>query len=111
MFSILEVGTPSLKMEKRLVTAVLISIVFIAILQWAAPRLFPGLAQPEKPAVTSTRSPASPKPAATTTSTTAGAGGTSTVAPAPVAAASTAPATIAAHPVTPIAAETQQISV
>lgn len=110
MFSILEVGTPSLKMEKRLVTAVLISIVFIAILQWAAPRLFPGLAQPDKPAVTSTRSTSSPKPAATTSTTTT-AGGTSTVAPAPIAAAPVAPATIAAHPVTPIAAETQQVSI
>ncbi len=114
MFSILEVGTPSLKMEKRLVTAVLISIVFIAILQWAAPKLFPGLATPPpaKPVVTSTGSKASSKTPPATTSSTATSGGTTTVAPSPApSAAPVAPATVAAHPVTPVAAETQQVSI
>ncbi len=119
MFSILEVGTPSHKMEKRLVTAVLISIVFIAILQWAAPKLFPKLAtpQPEKPPVTSTASGTSaPKPSATATSSTgttdtaAATTATTSAAPAPLAPVSVAPARPAV-PVTPVAAESQKVAV
>src|SRR6202171_5881092 len=104
-------------MEKRLVTAVLISIVFIAILQWAAPKLFPELARP-KPAVTSTSAekPASSQPAAGTSgvppaATTSGAPAvtTSSVAPepAPVAAAMTSapPPT----PMVPVGASSLQV--
>ena len=82
-------------MEKRLVTAVLISIVFIAVLQWAAPKLFPELAKPAKPAVTSTAggNPKAPPPSTTSasapTSTTGTTAVTSTEAPAPA-----APATV-----------------
>lgn len=48
MFSILEVGTPSLEMEKRLVTAVLVSIAFLWLWAWAAPRIFPDLAKQQQ---------------------------------------------------------------
>jgi YidC/Oxa1 family membrane protein insertase len=68
-------------MEKRLVTAVLISIVFIAILQWAAPKLFPDLAK--QPATT------------TATSTATDTGKTTTGAP-PAAATGSAPSTTTA---------------
>src|SRR5260221_6401155 len=98
MCSILEVGTPSLKMEKRLVTAVLISIVFIAILQWAAPKLFPELApKPAKPAVTSTASGARPSPGSPATATATAP--TSTTAPA-----ASVTSTTASSPVAPVTA-------
>lgn len=91
MFSILEVGTPSRKMEKRLVTAVLISIVFIAILQWASPKLFPKLDTPPRheTAATSTTSTASKTAPATKTTTTA-------------APASVPPVTVPTPPVAPV---------
>src|SRR5258708_8637286 len=90
MCSILTVGTPSRKMETRPVTAVLISIVFIAVLQWAAPKLFPELAKAPKPAVTSTAATAKPtapstSPASPPTGTTATTVAPVSPAPAPVA--------------------------
>src|SRR5947209_17295747 len=55
--SILEVGTPSHDMEKRIFAAVLISIGLLWLWAALAPKLFPELAKkpaPPKPAVTST---------------------------------------------------------
>src|SRR5437588_12873448 len=55
--SILEVGTPSPDMEKRIFAAVLISIGLLWLWAAVAPRLFPELAKkpaPPKPAVTAT---------------------------------------------------------
>jgi YidC/Oxa1 family membrane protein insertase len=79
-------------MEKRLVTAVLISIVFIAVLQWAAPKLFPDLAKPAQP-VTSTAHNTKPAAAPSTTSATPPTSTTATTGTA------TSPAPSAATPV------------
>jgi YidC/Oxa1 family membrane protein insertase len=101
-------------MEKRLVTAVLVSIVFIAILQWAAPKLFPDYAK-SKPAVTSTATTTSTtagnQPAVTTSSTAASPSvaspTTTSVSPAPVPVAA-AVITPPAAPITPVGATALQ---
>jgi YidC/Oxa1 family membrane protein insertase len=84
-------------MEKRLVTAVLISIVFIAVLQWAAPKLFPDLAKPAQPATSTAHNP---KPAAAPpTSTTTPSSATATTAATPTTASSAATAVASSSPV------------
>jgi YidC/Oxa1 family membrane protein insertase len=81
-------------MEKRLITAVLASIVFIALLQWSAPKLFPDLAKP-RPAAESTT--ASTQTTATKTTATAA---TTTAATTTTATATTATSSAAARPAT-----------
>ncbi len=98
-------------MEKRLVTAVLISIVFIAVLQWAAPKLFPELAKAPKPAVTSTA--ATPKPATPSTSPASPPTGTMATTVAPVSPAPAPVATTVAPAPTPrnaVGASTRQVT-
>jgi len=109
--SILEVGTPSLEMEKRIFAAVLISIAFLWLWAAVAPKLFPDLMK--KPAVAKdVTSPAiatspqlvTPPSQATVTPGTATPTTTSTAA-----AVASVPASVAA--VAPIAATAQTITV
>src|ERR1041385_7559483 len=70
--SILEVGTLSHDMEKRIFAAVLISIGLLWLWAALAPKLFPELARkpaPPKPAVTATTATSATTPAAPTTTT------------------------------------------
>lgn len=101
-------------MEKRLITAVLLSIVFIAALRWAAPKFFPELAKPvpDKPAVTSTAQGKTPATTTTATATTT----TGSAASSPVPATATtalAPASAVAppRPTKAISASSQQVSI
>src|SRR4051794_18767057 len=117
MFSILEVGTPSHKMEKRLTSAVALSILFIVALRWAAPRFFPDLAKPvpDKPAVTSTAQGKTPAATTNTTSTTGSTPVSSTAATSTAATATPAPvpppALVPPHPVSAIGGSSQQVSI
>ena len=67
-YSILEVGTPSPEMEKRIFAAVLISIGFLWLWAAVAPKLFPNLVKSARSAAS--KPAATPKPQTTTTTTT-----------------------------------------
>jgi YidC/Oxa1 family membrane protein insertase len=91
---ILEVGTPSLEMEKRIFAAVLISIGFLWLWAAVAPKLFPDLMKKEpakvQPATTTVASE-TPSPVVSSSATAAAAPAVSTQAPEPVAVPTTQP--------------------
>jgi YidC/Oxa1 family membrane protein insertase len=98
-------------MEKRLVTAVLVSIAFLWLWAWAAPKIFPDLAKQQQQEKQKAAETATTSTASSQTHTT-GRTATSSAAPA---AATSAPAAVkpvaAPLPITPIAAETASVDV